>query len=164
MKIFIASDHAGYDLKEKLRDFLVDLGHEAEDKGPLVFDANDDYPDYIKLVAEAVARNPEGSFGIVIGGSGQGEAIVANRFSGIRAMTFYGPRTPLGDINIEGHHSDDPYEIVRLARQHNDANILSIGARFVSEEEARQAILIFMDTEFSNKERHFRRVKKIDNK
>lgn len=162
MKIFIGSDHAGYDLKEKIRDFLVELGHEAEDKGPLVFDANDDYPDFIKPVAEAVARNSEGSLGIVIGGSGQGEAMVANRVSGARAMVFYGPRLPMGAINIEGHKSDDPFEIVRLARQHNDANILSIGARFVSEEEAKQAILIFLETEFSNEERHFRRVKKID--
>ncbi len=113
-------------------------------------------------MAEAVARNSEGSLGIVIGGSGQGEAMVANRVSGARAMVFYGPRLPMGAINIEGHKSDDPFEIVRLARQHNDANILSIGARFVSEEEAKQAILIFLETEFSNEERHFRRVKKID--
>ena len=163
MKIYIASDHAGYDLKEKLRNFLIDLGHEAEDKGPLIFDANDDYPDFIKPVAEAVARNLEGSLGIIIGGSGQGEAMCANRVSGVRAMAFYGPRLPLGVINVEGHKSEDPYEIVRLSRLHNDANVLSIGARFVSEEEARQAISTFLDTEFLGEERHVRRIKKIDN-
>src|ERR1035437_6984248 len=115
MKIYIASDHAGYDLKENLKDYLALLKYEdVEDFGPFVFDAQDDYPDFVKLVAEAVSRNPEGSMGIVIGGSGQGEAVVCNRHKGVRAGVFYG-----GDM-----------ELVKLMREHNDANILSIGARF----------------------------------
>jgi ribose 5-phosphate isomerase B len=146
MKIYIASDHAGYDLKETLKDYLGLLKYEVEDFGPFVFDANDDYPDFMKLVAEAVSRNPMGSRGIVIGGSGQGEAIVCNRVKGVRAGVFYG-----GNI-----------ELVKLMREHNDANVLSLGARFVEHEEAEKAVKIFLETKFTNEERHIRRIRKID--
>ena len=145
MKIYIATDHAGYELKETLKDFLTDLSHEVVDKGALSFDANDDYPDFVRPCAEAVAADA-GSFGIVIGGSGQGEAMVANRVTGIRAAVFY----------------DGPMELVRLAREHNDANILSLGARFISPEDAKVALQTFIETPFSNAERHVRRIAKIE--
>lgn len=145
MKIFIGSDHAGFELKEKLVPFLKELGHEVEDKGAFSFDPNDDYPDFIKPVGQAVSENP-GSRGIVLGGSGEGEGIATDRFAGVRTAVWYG-----GNI-----------EPVRLSREHNDANILSIGARFVSEDEAKEAIRLWLGTPFSGDERHIRRIGKID--
>ncbi|MFA5934044.1 MAG: RpiB/LacA/LacB family sugar-phosphate isomerase [Candidatus Paceibacterota bacterium] len=162
MKLYIASDHAGYDLKETLKNYLGELKYELEDFGPFVFDANDDYPDFIKLAAGAVSRNLEGSMGIVLGGGGQGEAIVCNRFKGVRAAVFYGPRQAVSRVDISGRESIDVYEQIRLAREHNDANILSLAARFVTPEEAKEAVKIFLDTKFSGDERHARRIKKID--
>jgi ribose 5-phosphate isomerase B len=144
MYIYIGSDHAGFTLKEKIKEYLSSLGHEIEDKGAFNFDANDDYPDYIIPVAEAVASN-EGSFGIILGGSGEGEQISANKIDGIRAIEYYG-----GNL-----------EIVRLGREHNDANILSLGARFITEDEAKEAVKIFLETKFSGEERHMRRLKEI---
>jgi ribose 5-phosphate isomerase B len=144
MYIYIGSDHAGFTLKEKIKEYLSSLGHEIEDKGAFNFDANDDYPDYIIPVAEAVASN-EGSFGIILGGSGEGEQISANKIDGIRAIEYYG-----GNLAI-----------VRLGREHNDANILSLGARFITEDEAKEAVKIFLETKFSGEERHMRRLKEI---
>ena len=143
MKIYIGGDHAGFELKEKLKSYLADLGHDAEDKGAFSFVGDDDYPDFVMPVAESVAGDKE-SLGIVIGGSGQGEAMVANRVRGARATVFYG-----GNLDI-----------VRLGREHNNANIISLGARFVTEEEAINAVKIFLDTPFSNDERHVRRIAK----
>lgn len=163
MKIYIGSDHAGYDLKEKLKDYLSELKYEVQDSGPFVFDQNDDYPDYVKLVAEAVARNPEGSRGIVLGGGGQGEAMVCNRHKGVRAAVFYGPRKAKQAVDISGRESADTYEGVRLAREHNNANVLSLATRFITEKEAQKALKIFLETEFSRDERHIRRINKIDN-
>lgn len=145
MKIYIGTDHAGFELKEALVPFLRELGHDVEDKGAHTYEALDDYPDYIRLVAEAVAGNP-GSRGIIIGGSGQGEAICANRVSGVRAAVYYG----------------GPLDIVILSREHNDANILSLGARFVDEGEAKKAVRLWLETPFSDEEKHARRIKKID--
>ncbi len=161
MKIHIGADHAGYELKEKLKVFLSGLGHEVEDKGAFKLDPEDDYPDFIKLVAEAVAEDPENSCGIVIGGSGEGEAICANRIRGARAIVFYGTRSPVLPVDIKGKKSEDPFEIIRLSRAHDNANILSLGARFITSEEAKQAVEIFLETEFEGG-RHSRRVKKID--
>ena len=160
--IFIGGDHAGFKLKEKLISFLEDSEHEVVDKGPYEFDKDDDYPDFCAEVAIAVGDFPEENRGIVIGGGGQGEAMVANRFPGVRATVFYGPRQAVEAVDIEGKKSDDPYEGVRLTREHNNANIISFGARFVSEDEAKRAIEIFLETEFSGEERHTRRIKKID--
>ncbi len=143
MKIYIGGDHAGFELKEKLKSYLADLGHDAEDKGAFSFVSDDDYPDFVMPVAESVAGDKE-SLGIVIGGSGQGEAMVANRVRGARATVFYG-----GNLDI-----------VRLGREHNNANIISLGARFVTEEEAINAVKIFLDTPFSSDERHVRRIAK----
>ncbi len=149
MKIYIGSDHAGFELKEKLVPFLKELGHEVEDKGAYSLDPQDDYPDFVIPVAQAVADNPEQSRGIVLGGSGQGEAICANRFKGVRAFTYYVPSR--GEVNI-----------VEDSRSHNDSNVISLGARFLSEEEARTAVKLWLETPFSKEERHIRRIAKLD--
>ncbi len=149
MNIYIATDHAGFELKNKLIPFIEDLGYTVTDCGADEYNETDDYPDFISKVAlevsKAVENNKVSNRGIILGGSGQGEAMVANRVKGVRAMVYYG-----GDI-----------EIVRLGREHNDANILSLAARFVSEEEAKTAVQIFLETPFSEAKRHIRRINKI---
>jgi len=154
MKIFIGADHAGFEMKQELMPFLRDLGHEVVDKGATEFNADDDYPDFIIPVAKEVAKSPDDVRGIVIGGSGQGEAMAANRFKGVRAIVFNGQYAPK-----DGRHI--PHEI-ETARAHNNANILSLGARFLNEAEAKEAVKLWLDTPFSNDERHVRRLKKID--
>lgn len=146
MKVYIASDHAGFELKEILKTFISENPeYYLEDMGPHTLDPSDDYPDYILPLAEKVAAE-EGSMGIVIGGSGEGEAIAANKVQGIRAAEYYG-----GNL-----------EIVRLSREHNNANILSLGARFVSSEDAKHAVTLWLTTPFSGEERHVRRIEKIE--
>jgi ribose 5-phosphate isomerase B len=145
MKIYIAADHAGFEMKNKIVEYVTSLGYSVEDMGALMYDSQDDYPDFIAPLAEKVALDTD-SRGIIFGGSGQGEAIVANRVSGIRAVVYYG-----GTLDIP-----------RLAREHNNANILSVGARFVSLEEIQQVVQIFLETEFTGEERHVRRITKID--
>ena len=152
MTIYIASDHAGYELKKVLVGHLERMGHVVIDKGPDKYDPDDDYPDFVALVAEGVAAEKvddldEETFGVVLGGSGQGEAMEANRLLGVRAAVYYG----------------GALDIIKLARSHNDANILSLGARFISEEEARIATDLFLETPFSGEERHKRRIVKLDN-
>lgn len=144
MKVYIGSDHAGYELKEKLKIYLSELDHNVEDMGAFELEKDDDYPDFIKPVAHAVADDPE-SLGIVLGGSGEGEEMAANKVEGVRATEYYG-----GNL-----------EIVKLSREHNNANVLSLGARFVKEDEAKEAVKIFLETPFSNEERHIRRIEKI---
>jgi ribose 5-phosphate isomerase B len=163
MKIYIGSDHVGYELKETLKKYLseLNLGYEVEDKGAFKFDKADDYPDFIRPTAEAVANNVE-SKGIIIGGSGQGEAIVANKVKGIRAVVFYGPKEAVTEVDVTGRKSSDTFEIIKLAREHNNANILSLGLRFMSEDEAKFACELFLATKFSGDERHIRRVNKIE--
>ncbi len=156
MKIFLASDHAGFALKEHLVSYLEEHGLEVFDKGPHQFTEGDDYPDWISLAAEGVAENP-GSLGIVIGLSGEGEALVANKFKGIRAGVFYGPAYAEASA---GKGSND-YEIVQLLREHNNTNVLSLGAKFLTEQEAEKAVDIFIETQFSKGERHVRRINKI---
>ena len=158
MKIYIGTDHAAFELKEKLKVYLeeLELGYEVQDFGAFNFVEDDDYPDYIKQVAEAVAKD-KGSFGIVLGGSGQGEAMCANRTAGVRAAVFYAQKEL-----INSTESSDPFEIIKLARGHNDANVLSIGVRFLTEDEAKFAVELFLNTKFSGDERHVRRIKKLD--
>lgn len=146
MQIILASDHAGFALKNHLADFLKDLGFTVVDKGPFSFDHDDDYPDYVNLVADEILRNPDNSRGIIIGFSGQGEALSVNRFRGIRAVVYYGGNP----------------EIIKLSREHNDSNILSLGANFMTEAEADSAVKLWLATEFSGEERHVRRLKKVD--
>lgn len=161
MKIYLGSDHTGHELKEKLKTYFVELGHKVEDKGAFKYDKDDDYPDFIRPVAEAVAEDIE-SLGIIMGGSGQGEAMCANRVRGARAAVFYGEALPQVSIDIKGSKSNDPYEIVKLARIHNNANILSLSARFLSEDQIKFAIELFISTKFEGEERHMRRIKKFD--
>jgi len=144
-KIFITSDHAGFELKNILKSFLLGQGYEVEDCGPAAYDPEDDYPDYILPCAQKVAQE-KNSMGVVVGLSGQGEAIVANRVPGVRAALYYGG-------------SD---EVLTLSRQHNNANILSLGAKFLTRALAQEALLLWLRTDFSDDERHVRRIQKID--
>src|SRR3989344_3065140 len=140
MRIYIGSDHAGFELKGKLIPFLTARGCEVEDLGAYSFEPLDDYPDFIRPVAEAVAKDPR-SRGIIIGGSGQGEAMCANRFSGVRAVVFNGPT--YAKVSVGKQYKPDGTEIpdeIKLSREHNDANVLSLGARFLSIEEAKSAV------------------------
>lgn len=145
MKIFLASDHAGFELKQNLIDHLHASGHEVEDMGPTRLNPADDYPDYIGPCAHKVADTAE-SMGIIVGMSGQGEAMAANRVRGARAAVYYG----------------GPVDILKLSRQHNDANMLSIGARFVTADEAAKAVDLWLGTHFEHDERHQRRILKMD--
>lgn len=160
MKIYIGSDHAGFILKEKIEEYLRGLNYEVEDKGAFIYDENDDYPDFITPVAEAVSIDKE-SKGIILGGSGQAEAMCANRVAGIRTAVFYGPQAPISTVDVAGRESTDTFEIIKLARMHNNANILSIGARFVTEDEAKFAVELFLTTKFLGDERHQRRINKF---
>ena len=144
MKIHIATDHAGLDLKNIIRDYLISKGHEVTDHGAHEYDALDDYPDYIFPCAKAVASDLE-SRGIILGGSGQGEAMAANRVKGVRAAVFY----------------NGPVEIVKLSREHNNANILSLGARFMTEDEIYDVIEMWLDEPFGGG-RHQGRIDKLD--
>ena len=162
MKVFFASDHAGFDLKRALLAHVQTLGYEVEDLGAHTLDPEDDYPDFVTPLAERVAG--EGALaarGIIIGGSGQGEAMAANRVKGARAAVFYGPMRVTAALEIEGGKSEDAYDTIHLARRHNDANILSIGARFVSGSEADEAVHLFLETPFSDATRHARRIAKF---
>lgn len=162
MKICIATDHTGFSLKEKLKTVLADKGYEVEDCGAYNFDQNDDYPDLIAKAARKVSADPEHMLGIVLGGSGQGESMVANKIPGVRCALFYQPALPVQAINAEGQESDDPFEILKLTRQHNSANMLSLGVRFLSEEEIMKAIEIWLTTPPADNPRHLRRVEKIN--
>jgi ribose 5-phosphate isomerase B len=161
MKIAITTDHTGFAALQELQTFLESLGHECINFGPAAFDEGDDYPDFIFPAALAVA---DGScnVGVIMGGSGQGEAIAANRIKGVRAALFYGPVLPKTAVDAEGDTSDDPYEIVKLSREHNNANVLSLAARFLSMDEMKKACEIWLTTPFGDVERHARRVKKLD--
>ena len=132
MKIHIATDHAGFELKSKILDYLISKGHEVIDHGAKSFDPDDDYPDYIFPCAKAVSKD-NNSYGIIFGGSGQGEAIAANRIRGVRAIVYYGFEQT----------------IPILSREHNNANIISIGARFVSENEIYDVIEKWLNISFS---------------
>lgn len=142
MKVYLASDHAGLELKEKIKTFLTEKGYEVTDCGAFEFDKDDDYPDFVSAAAEKVSKD-EGSLGIVFGKSGAGEAVVANKIKGVRAVVGF------------------RRENVLLARTHNDANVISLGSAFVNDEEAKELVILFLETPFSNEERHKRRIEKI---
>lgn len=160
MQVFFAADHAGFRMKEALREAVSVMGHEVSDLGALSFEAEDDYPDFVIPLAHRVAATP-GSFGIICAGSGQGEAMCANRNPGIRAAVFYAALAASDALDTEGAHSEDGFDVVRLSRRHNDANVLSIGSRFVSLQEATDAVRIFLSEQFSGAERHQRRLNKF---
>ena len=144
MKIYIAADHAGFKLKNHLKKQLLADGYDIEDCGAFDFDPLDDYPDFIIPAAEKVANQPN-SKGIIIGGSGQGEAMAANRIQGVRAAVYY----------------DGPIDIIKLSRLHNNANILSLGARFLTVERATEILHIWLEEKFEG-ERHENRINKLD--
>lgn len=144
MIIHLATDHAGFELKEKVKDYLKNKGYSVTDHGAHEYNSDDDYPDFIFPAAKAVAKD-KSSRGIIFGGSGQGEAIAANRIKGVRAIVFYGENT----------------EIPELSRLHNDANILSIGARFISFDGLIKVVDAWFNTSF-DRGRHVRRIKKLD--
>lgn len=161
MKIAVTTDHAGFEALQQLKPFIESLGHEVVDFGPKSFDAEDDYPDFMFPAARAVA-NGECERGVILGGSGQGEAIAANRVKGVRCALFYGPVTAKVAVDADGKTSDDPYEIVKLSREHNDSNVLSLSGRFLALDEMKQAIKLWLATPFSGAERHARRIRKLD--
>jgi ribose 5-phosphate isomerase B len=142
MRVHLGSDHAGFELKERLVGRLVELGHEPVDHGAMEYDEVDDYPPFVLRAAEGVAGDP-GSMGIVIGGSGNGEAIAANKVKGIRCALA---------------HSEDT---ARLGREHNDANVVSIGARMHDEATAVRLVELFLETPYSGEPRHTRRIEML---
>jgi ribose 5-phosphate isomerase B len=149
MQIYLASDHAGFYLKEKIKEYLKEKGYLVEDFGANNFDEQDDYPNFILPCVKEYIRDTNGDVkkgvAIIFGGSGTGEAIVANKVRGGKAVVYNG----------------NSLEIVKLAREHNNANILSIGARFVEEENSKEAIRIFLSTPFEAG-RHAKRVLALD--
>lgn len=142
MRVYLGSDHAGFELKSSLIDRLNELGHEPVDCGPAAYDAEDDYPPYVLLAATRTAEDP-GSLGIVIGGSGNGEAIAANKVPGVRCALAFSEET------------------ARLGREHNDANVISLGARMYAESDAMRYAEIFLTTRFSAEQRHVRRLREL---
>jgi ribose 5-phosphate isomerase B len=146
LKIVLAGDHAGFERKNELLEFLKKEAFDVEDVGAHTLEPNDDYPEYMVKAAMRVVEDSENTKAIIFGMSGEGEAIVANRFPGVRAAVWYG----------------GSQDIVKLSREHNDANILSIGAHFVSKEEMIEAVKLWLSTPFSNEERHKRRIEEID--
>jgi len=161
MKIAITTDHSGFETLQQLAAYLNELGHDCINFGPTTFDADDDYPDFMFPAAYAVA-NGDCDVAIIMGGSGQGEAMAANRVKGVRCAVFYGLATAKTAINAEGLMSDDPYEIIKLSRQHNNANVLSLSARFLSMDEMKQASKLWLETPVTDVERHLRRIDKLD--
>jgi len=148
--VHIGADHAGFYLKEAIVNYLRKLNYEVIDHGAHFYDEFDDYPDFIAPVGQAVSDCPSGVKGIVIGGSGQGEAMVANQFPNVRAVVFYG--------NKIFQNSD----IIKLSRQHNDANVLSLGARFLTKSEALKAVKVWLQTSFLGDYKYVRRIKKME--
>jgi ribose 5-phosphate isomerase B len=142
MRLHIGSDHAGLELKNELLAHLVNSGHDVTDHGPYEYDALDDYPDFCIPAAQAVAKDPT-SLGVVIGGSGNGEQISANKVKGIRAVLAWS------------------IETAKLGKEHNNANVVSIGGRMHSIDQCKEIIDAFIATPFSNDERHIRRINKM---
>lgn len=146
MVIHLATDHAGLAHKEVVKDWLAKEGYQVVDHGAYEFNPLDDFTDTIALAAAAVKANPEQARGIIFGGSGQGEAMLANRYANVRAAVYYAP-----DL-----------EIIELAREHNNSNVLSIGARFVSESETLAAVALWLSTPTSTEEKYARRNLKLE--
>lgn len=153
--IYLASDHRGYELKEKIKIWLSEWGYEHTDMGAFGFDPTDDYPDFVHHVAKKISENPNTDRAIILCGSGQGEAMIANRYKGVRAMVYYGGSE----------------EVIISGRRHNNSNVLSLGvaigdtvqvAKLTDESVVRNAVKLWLETKFSGAERHVRRINKID--
>lgn len=160
MKVYLGADHAGFELKEKVKIFLQQKGYEVVDLGAYSNDKDDDYPEFVGKTAEHVSKDIV-SRGIVFGGSGQGEAMVANKYKNVRCALFYALNHSKCVIDINGKTSSDPFEMLKLIREHNDANMLSLGARLLKEDDVIKAVKIFLETPFSGEERHKRRIEMI---
>ena len=143
-RIVLATDHAGFKLKEAVKKSLLELGLEVKDFGALEYESTDDYPDFINPAAKFISEK-DNTMGIIFGGSGQGEAMAANRFKGVRAAVFY----------------DGPDEIINLSRLHNNANVLSFGSRFIDADRAIELIKKWLGVEFEGG-RHQKRIEKLD--
>ncbi|MET8554886.1 ribose-5-phosphate isomerase [Streptomyces sp. NPDC004959] len=142
MRVYLGSDHAGYELKNHLVEWLTEHGHEPVDCGPHLYDAQDDYPPFCLRAAERAAADPE-ALGVVIGGSGNGEQIAANKVEGVRCALAWSVET------------------AKLAREHNDANVVSVGARMHSTDEATSFVEVFLSTPYSGEPRHTRRIEML---
>ncbi len=138
-----------------MKAYISSLGYDVVDLGPFSYDKDDDYPDLIRPVAMAVAGD-EGSMGVILGGSGQGEAMCANRVKGARAAVFYGGARSQTDV------AGETLDMIASMREHNNANIISLGARFMTEDEVKDAVKRFLELPFSGNDRHTRRIKKLD--
>jgi ribose 5-phosphate isomerase B len=157
MKVIFATDHGGFALKEKLKPFVASLGYEVEDAGAHVLDMSDDYVPFMQEAARRVQKDPAHTRAIVIGGSGQGEAMAPNRFKGVRAVVYYGePKRK--QIDAEGKELD----MLQSTIEHNNANVLSLGARFLTEDEAMEAVKTWLSLVFPSAPRHARRIRMID--
>jgi ribose 5-phosphate isomerase B len=161
MKIALSTDHTGLEFIHQIEDFLTTQGHECLSFAPRELNTQDDYPDFMLPAAKAVAEG-QCEVGIVLGGSGQGEAMACNRIKGVRCALFYGQATAKLAVNAEGDAAQDDFEILRLSRKHNHANVLSLGVRFLDAETALKAITIWLETPYDTAERHVRRVQKLD--
>ena len=142
MRVHLGCDHAGLELKDHLTSWLTEHGHEPVDHGPFAYDAQDDYPVFCLRAAEAVATDPD-SLGVVIGGSGNGEQMAANKVKGVRCALAWSEET------------------ASLAREHNNANVVSLGARMHTTEEALTFVETFLNTPFSKEDRHERRIEML---
>jgi ribose 5-phosphate isomerase B len=139
MRVYLGSDHAGFELKNHLVEWLAAAGHQPVDCGPHWYDADDDYPPFCLRAAERTAADP-GSLGVVVGGSGNGEQIAANKVKGVRAVLAWSEET------------------AALGREHNDANVISVGGRMHTTEEATKFVEVFLGTSYSGAKRHTRRI------
>lgn len=153
--IYLAADHRGFELKEKIKVWLSEWGYEFQDFGALEYNPDDDYPDFIHKAAEKVSENPKENKAIILGGNGQGEAIAANRYKRVRAAVYYGGNE----------------EVIKMFREHDNTNVLSLGvaigstvkeARPMDDETAKKAVKLWLETPFTGEERHKRRIEKID--
>lgn len=170
--IYLATDHRGFELKEKIKQWLTEWGYQYEDCGAFELNPDDDYPDFIHKAAQKVSEDPENNKAIILGGSGQGEAMVANRYKGVKAAVFYGPapKKILGRVYYYGwffgwnnfFYNVFAKPFIKLSREHNNANVLSLGVEFLDEDTAKRAIKLWLETPFSGEERHIRRINKID--
>jgi ribose 5-phosphate isomerase B len=159
MKVYFAADHAGFELKQSLLNFVRGLGYETQDCGAFKLDEHDDYPDIIAAGARLLSGDESkgvDSRAIFIGASGQGEAMAANRFKGVRCALYYGASGTQRDL------LGTELDILASSREHNDANALSLGARFIDTEEAKHVVERWLAEPFSGEARHQRRIERLD--
>lgn len=161
MNIALATDHAGFEQLKELQTFLEGLGYSCQNFGPQKLDPADDYPDFIFPAARAVASG-QCQAGIILGRSGQGEAMAANRVQKVRCAVFYGTAVAKSSVDASGQVSHDPYELIKKSRQHNHANMLSLAAVYLTLEDMKRVVRLWLETPYAEEERHLRRIAKLD--